>query len=262
MSQVGAIIAVFSAKGGVGKSTVATNLACALAQRGLRIGLLDADVYGPSLPILMGTADRPTAAGGKRFHPVSRHGIQCMSMGFFLDDSSPVIWRGPMVAGLIQQFLSDCEWKALDVLVVDLPPGTGDASLTLAQHIRLNGAVIVTTPQEVAVRDVARGVAMFRQLQVPILGIVENMSSLRCEECGEEEEVFGAGGGGRLAELTGAPLLAKIPLAVELRERSDLGTPIVIDAPHSSSARVFGDLATAVAERLGLPLVLEPTAGA
>lgn len=244
---VRAVVAVTSAKGGVGKSTVATNLACAFAARGLDTGLLDADVYGPSLPIMMGVDQRPLAAGGNRFHPVERHGVKCISMGFFLDDSSPVIWRGPMVAGLIRQFLADCVWGDLDVLVIDLPPGTGDAQLTLAQQVPLHGAVVVTTPQEVALRDAARGLAMFRQLQVPILGVIENMSSFRCPECGEEERIFAGEAGRHLAEMAGAPLLARVPLEVAVREHGDAGLPVVLGDPDSAAARTFVE----VAARLG-----------
>lgn len=248
---VRSVLAVSSAKGGVGKSTVATNVACALARIGLRVGLLDADVYGPSLPIMMGTDARPHAAGGNRFHPVERHGVRCISMGFFLDDSSPVIWRGPMVAGLIRQFLNDCVWGDLDVLVIDLPPGTGDAQLTLAQQVRLDGALVVTTPQEVALRDVVRGVAMFRQVQVPILGVVENMSVFVCPECGEEDEIFGHGGGDLVAKAAGAPLLARIPIDVRIREEGDRGTPIVLAAPETSPALLYLDVARTVASLLG-----------
>jgi ATP-binding protein involved in chromosome partitioning len=248
---VRAVIAVSSAKGGVGKSTVATNLACAFAARGLDTGLLDADVYGPSLPIMMGAEQRPLAAGGNRFHPVERHGVRCISMGFFLDDSSPVIWRGPMVAGLIRQFLADCVWGDLDVLVIDLPPGTGDAPLTLAQQVPLHGAVVVTTPQEVALRDAARGLAMFRQLQVPILGVIENMSWFRCPECGEEERIFAGEGGRRLAEMVGAPLLARLPLEVSVREHGDAGLPVVLGDPDSAAARLFLEVAGRLGGELG-----------
>jgi ATP-binding protein involved in chromosome partitioning len=259
---VRAVIAVSSAKGGVGKSTVATNLACAFAARGLDTGLLDADVYGPSLPIMMGIEQRPLAAGGNRFHPVERHGVRCISMGFFLDDSSPVIWRGPMVAGLIRQFLADCVWGDLDVLVIDLPPGTGDAPLTLAQQVPLHGAIVVTTPQEVALRDAARGLAMFRQLQVPILGVIENMSSFRCPECGEEERIFAGDAGRRLAEMAGAPLLARLPLEVAVRTHGDAGLPVVLGDPESAAARAFADVAARLGVGLGALQPSESRAGA
>ncbi|HEY8517541.1 MAG TPA: P-loop NTPase [Candidatus Binatia bacterium] len=256
------VLAVSSAKGGVGKSTVATNLACAFGASGLRAGLLDADVYGPSLPIMMGTTDRPHAAGGNRFHPIERYGVRCMSMGFFLDETSPVIWRGPMVAGIVRQFLNDCVWGDLDVLVVDLPPGTGDAQLTLAQSIRLDGAVIVTTPQNVALRDVVRGAAMFRQVNVPIVGVVENMSAFVCPECGEREEIFGHGGGEALAAATGAPLLASIPLDVRIRDEGDRGHPVVLAAPESEPAEIYRRLAATIAQRLGVATGAHPVASA
>ncbi len=235
---VRAVLAVSSAKGGVGKSTVATNLACAFAASGLRTGLLDADVHGPSLPIMMGTDARPLAAGGNRFHPVDRHGVRCISMGFFLDETSPVIWRGPMVAGLLRQFLADCEWGDLDVLVIDLPPGTGDAQLTLAQQVRLAGAVVVTTPQEVALRDVMRGVAMFRQVQVPILGVVENMAGFDCPSCGHHDDVFGRGGGEAVARAAGAPLLVSLPVDPAVRRSGDDGFPVALsDGPLGEGYR-------------------------
>ncbi|MFN8599036.1 MAG: Mrp/NBP35 family ATP-binding protein [Candidatus Binatia bacterium] len=259
---VRAVIAVSSAKGGVGKSTVATNLACALSVLGLEVGLLDADVYGPSLPIMMGTDARPHAAGGNRFHPVERYGVRCISMGFFLDETSPVIWRGPMVAGLVRQFLNDCVWGELDVLVIDLPPGTGDAQLTLAQQVKLDGAVIVTTPQEVALRDVVRGVAMFRQLQIPILGVVENMSLFVCPECGDEDEIFGRGGGEMVARAADAPLLAQVPLDIRIREEGDRGRPIVLADPETKPAQLYLEVARAVASRIGAPVDGHPAAHA
>ena len=259
---VRAVIAVSSAKGGVGKSTVATNLACALSVLGLKVGLLDADVYGPSLPIMMGTDARPHAAGGNRFHPVERYGVRCISMGFFLDETSPVIWRGPMVAGLVRQFLNDCVWGELDVLVIDLPPGTGDAQLTLAQQVKLDGAVIVTTPQEVALRDVVRGVAMFRQLQIPILGVVENMSLFVCPECGDEDEIFGRGGGEMVARASDAPLLARVPLDIRIREEGDRGRPIVLADPGTKPAQLYLEVARAVASRIGASVDGPPAAHA
>ena len=252
LDNVSKILAVSSAKGGVGKSTIATNLACAFAAEGLRVGLLDADVYGPSLPIMMGLDERPRAAGGKEFHPVEKFGVQCISMGFFLDDDSPVIWRGPMVAGLVQQFLGDCVWGELDVLVIDLPPGTGDAQLTLAQQVRLDGAVIVTTPQDVAIRDVVRGVAMFRQVQVPLLGVVENMSHFECSACGEQDAIFGEGGGASVAQAAGTELLAQIPLEEVVREQGDAGEPVVLAQPESSAGREL--LGAAAKLRTGLAL--------
>lgn len=258
LTGVRKIIAVSSAKGGVGKSTVATNLACAFAADGLRVGLLDADVYGPSLPIMMGLDERPRAAGGKQFHPVEKFGVRCISMGFFLDDDSPVIWRGPMVAGLVQQFLGDCVWGELDVLVIDLPPGTGDAQLTLAQQVRLDGAVIVTTPQDVAIRDVVRGVAMFRQVQVPMLGVLENMSHFHCKSCGHDDAIFGEGGGASVAEAAGTQLLAQIPLEETVREQGDAGEPVVLAHPESIAAREL----LGAAQRLRVGLSLNEAPGA
>jgi ATP-binding protein involved in chromosome partitioning len=246
------ILAVASAKGGVGKSTVAANLACGFAAAGYAAGLLDADVWGPSLPLVMGTDERPLAAGGQRFYPVERHGVRCVSMGFFLDETSPVIWRGPMVSGLIRQFLADCAWGDLDVLVVDLPPGTGDAQLTLAQQVRLSGAVIVTTPQEVALRDVVRGAAMLRQVQVPILGVVENLAGFTCSECGEEEQIFGQGGGQTVADAIGVPLLASLPIDPLVREQGDSGLPVILAAPRSVVGRSYGLLVARLAGALGL----------
>ena len=258
LAEVGKVLAVSSAKGGVGKSTVATNLACAIAATGARVGLLDADVYGPSLPIMMGAEGRPRAAGGKRFFPIEAHGVRCISMGFFLDDESPVIWRGPMVAGLVQQFLGDCVWGELDLLVIDLPPGTGDAQLTLAQQVRLDGAVIVTTPQEVALRDVVRGVAMFRQVHVPLLGVIENMTHFLCPGCGAEEHVFGSGAGDAAAAAAGTEVLARIPLEAAVREQGDDGTPVVLGRPDSGAGTEF----TAAASRIVVGLGLGAAAGA
>ncbi|TMA48382.1 MAG: Mrp/NBP35 family ATP-binding protein, partial [Deltaproteobacteria bacterium] len=211
------IIAVASAKGGVGKSTVAVNLALALARLG-RVGLLDADVYGPSLPIMFGTAERPHATATKRIQPIERYGIRLISMGFFLDEQSPVIWRGPLVMGIVRQFLRDVDWGPTDFLVVDLPPGTGDAQLTLVQQVPVTGAVIVTTPQDVALLDVGRTMAMFAQVSTPVLGVVENMSGYVCPRCGTEDPLFGSGGADGLAERFRVPLLARIPLVPAVRE--------------------------------------------
>lgn len=242
------IVAVSSGKGGVGKSTVAANLAVALARAGRRVGLLDADVYGPSVPIMFGVSERPHATADKRIHPLERHGIRLISMGLFLDEQSPVIWRGPIVMGIIRQFLKDVEWGPLDVLVVDLPPGTGDAPLTLVQQVPVTGGVIVTTPQDVALLDVVRGVAMFAQVHTPVLGVVENMSGYVCPSCGTEDPVFDAGGGEDLARRLDVPLLARLPLASPLREGGDAGTPIVIAAPEHPASRIFAELADRVWE--------------
>ncbi|MGE0821769.1 MAG: P-loop NTPase [Candidatus Binatia bacterium] len=241
---VGNVIAVASGKGGVGKSTVSVNLALALKALGHRVGLLDADVYGPSVPFMMGTDASPRAADEKKIHPVEKHGIRLISMGFFLDDQSPVIWRGPIVMGIIRQFLRDVVWGDLDYLIVDLPPGTGDAVLTLAQEIPLSGGVIVSTPQDVALIDVNRGIAMFRQVKVPILGIVENMSYYLCPHCGEREDVFGHGG----TKKTGLPVLGEIPLVEDIRADGDLGIPFMLKHPEHPVTQAFQSIARHVAQ--------------
>jgi ATP-binding protein involved in chromosome partitioning len=249
LSRVRHIVAVSSAKGGVGKSTVAVNLAIALARSGSKVALMDADVYGPSAPLMLGTSARPHASGSK-ISPIERYGIEVMSMGFFLDDSSPVIWRGPMVMGLVRQFLRDVEWGSADYLIVDMPPGTGDAALTLAQQVPLAGALIVTTPQEVALADVERGIGMFRQLAVPVLGIVENMSEYVCPDCGERDELFGSGGGDALAKRFSVPLLASLPIVARVREGGDVGAPIVVSDPDHAVSKQFIDLARSVDQAL------------
>ncbi len=242
------IIAVSSTKGGVGKSTVAVNLALAMQQSGRTVGVLDSDVYGPSLPLLLGISERPRMGEDKRVSPIEKHGLRVMSLGFFLDDSSPVIWRGPMVMGLVRQFLKDVAWGDLDVLIVDMPPGTGDAQLTLVQQVPLRGGVVVTTPQDVALLDVQRGIAMFQQVNTPVLGVVENMSYYLCPKCGRHDDIFGSGGGQRIAERFGVPLLAAIPLIPAIREGGDAGRPIVVEQPSSPAAAIFRDLAGRVLE--------------
>jgi ATP-binding protein involved in chromosome partitioning len=247
------VLAVASTKGGVGKSTVAVNLAVALAAGGRRVGLVDADVYGPSLAIMFGTDERPRVTPAKRILPVERYGIRLMSMGFFLDEQSPVIWRGPIVMGIVRQFLRDVDWGPTDVLVVDLPPGTGDAQLTLVQQVPVSGGVIVTTPQDVALLDVGRGMAMFAQVSTPVLGVVENMSGYVCPQCGTEDPVFGQGGAGVLAARFGVPLLARIPLVPALREGGDAGRPLVHADPRHPVSRQFAALAARVTTALARP---------
>ncbi|QEY32148.1 MRP family ATP-binding protein [Synechococcus sp. RSCCF101] len=247
---VGTIIAVSSGKGGVGKSTVAVNLACALALQGKRVGLLDADIYGPNAPTMLGVADRtPEVSGGDAqiLEPIECCGIGMVSMGLLIDDHQPVIWRGPMLNGIIRQFLYQVNWGQRDVLVVDLPPGTGDAQLTLAQAVPMAGVVIVTTPQQVSLQDARRGLAMFRQLGVHVLGVVENMSSFIPPDLPDRRyPIFGSGGGATLASEAGVPLLAQLPIEMPLMEGGDRGLPVVIAQPDSASARAFADLARTV----------------
>lgn len=242
------IIAVGSGKGGVGKSTVAANLAVALAQLGLSVGLLDADIYGPSIPMMFNVGDeRPKSAGGQNFFPIEKYGVKLISIGFFLGEKAPVIWRGPMVMGAVRQFLKDTLWGDQDFLVVDLPPGTGDTQLTLAQQVWLDGAVIVTTPQEVALLDATRAVKMFRQVHCPILGVVENMSYFVCPDCGERDELFGYGGGERMAAEEGTQLLARIPIYPDVRQAGDNGMPITIANPGHPASVAFMELARRIA---------------
>lgn len=244
------VILVMSGKGGVGKSTVATNLALALRRLGSRVGLLDADIYGPSLPTMLGIEGHPTSKDGKRIQPLQRFGIKLMSIGFLLEDpKQAVVWRGPMLHGALQQFVNDVDWGGLDYLVVDLPPGTGDVALTLAQRLRITGAIIVTTPQEVAIQDVYKSVSMCQKLNVPILGVVENMSYF-VDSAGVTHEIFGRGGGQRIAEFAEAPLFGQVPIDTQVREWGDQGTPIVQAAPSSAAAQAFASIADALAERV------------
>ena len=245
------VIAVASGKGGVGKSTTAANLALALADEGLRVGILDADIYGPSMPRLFGLKGKPEVTEARVIRPLEAHGIKIMSMGFLVSEETAMVWRGPMVAGAVQQLLREVAWEPLDVLVVDMPPGTGDAQLTLAQAITLAGAVIVSTPQDLALIDARRGVEMFRKVGAPILGIVENMSMFVCPNCGTRHDIFGHGGARREAARIGVPFLGEIPLELALRETSDAGRPIVVSQPSSAIATAYRDIARRVKAAMG-----------
>ncbi len=248
---VAAIVAVASGKGGVGKSTVAVNLALGLARLGRRVGLLDADIYGPSIPRMLGIKGKPEAdAKTKKLKPMSRYGIETMSIGFLVAEDTPMIWRGPMVQSALTQMLMDVEWGELDVLVVDMPPGTGDAQLTLVQRVPLTGAVVVSTPQEIALIDARKGYAMFEKTHVPVFGIVENMAYFVSPGSGEKSYIFGEGGARRMAEKLGCDFLGEIPLHMSVRETSDAGTPIVATAPDSDEARPFLDIAARVGEHI------------
>ena len=248
--RIGSIVAVASGKGGVGKSTTAANLALALMAEGARTGLLDADIYGPSMPRMMGVRGKPTTADGKVLDPMNGHGVKLMSMGFLVDEETPMIWRGPMVMSALQQLLQDVDWGPLDVLVVDMPPGTGDAQLTLAQTAKLAGAVIVSTPQDIALLDARKGLNMFRKVDVPVLGIVENMSYFQCPHCGERSDIFSHGGARREAERLGVPFLGEIPLDIAIRETSDGGRPIVAAEPDGPHAAAYREIAMKVLDRL------------
>jgi ATP-binding protein involved in chromosome partitioning len=245
---VAAIIAVASGKGGVGKSTVALNLALGLRDLGLKVGILDADIYGPSMPKLLAIREKPQTVGGTRLKPIVRHGMPVMSIGFLVEEETPMIWRGPMVMSALTQMLREVEWGTLDVMVVDMPPGTGDAQLTMAQQVPLRGAVIVSTPQDLALIDARRGIAMFRRVNVPVLGIVENMSMFICPHCGMRSDIFGHGGARHEAERLGVPFLGEVPLAIDIREKSDAGTPVVAADPDGSHAQIFRDIAARVRE--------------
>ena len=250
IADVRNVILVMSGKGGVGKSTVATNLALALRRVGSRVGLLDADMYGPSLPTMLGIQGQPVSKDGQKIQPLQRFGLKLMSIGFLLEDPrQAVVWRGPMLHGALQQFISDVDWGELDYLVMDLPPGTGDVALTLAQKVRVTGAVIVTTPQEVALQDVYKSVSMCKKLNVPVLGVVENMSFF-VDSAGVKQELFGSGGGQKIAEFSEAPLLGQVPIDPLVRQWGDKGTPIVQAAPASSAGQAFTAIADALAEQI------------
>ncbi len=245
-----AIIAVASGKGGVGKSTTAVNLALAFAANDLSVGILDADIYGPSMPRLLGVTGRPQPANGRVLNPLQGYGVKVMSMGFMVEDDTPMIWRGPMVMSALTQMLREVAWGELDVLVVDMPPGTGDAQLTMAQQVPLAGAIIVSTPQDLALIDARKGLNMFRKVDVPVLGIIENMSYFACPSCGHRSEIFGHGGAREEAEKLGVPFLGEVPLDMELRKRSDGGQPIVVSLPDSEHAGIYRDIAKAAWDQI------------
>jgi len=247
---VRAIVAVASGKGGVGKSTVAANLALAMKANGLRVGVLDADIYGPSMPRMLGISGRPTSADGKILRPMENFGVKCMSIGFLVPEDTPMIWRGPMVMSAIQQMLRDVAWGELDIMIVDMPPGTGDAQLTLAQSVALAGAVIVSTPQDIALIDARKGLAMFQKVDVPVLGIIENMSYFLCPHCGERSDIFSHGGARREALRLGTDFLGEVPLDMAIRETSDEGRPITVSDPDSPYAQTFRAIAARVWEKV------------
>ena len=247
---VAAIIAVASGKGGVGKSTTAVNLALGLSALGLKVGILDADIYGPSMPKLLAIRERPQTVGGTRLKPIARYGLAVLSIGFLIDEETPMIWRGPMVMSALTQMLREVEWGTLDVMVVDMPPGTGDAQLTMAQQVPSKGAVIVSTPQDLALIDARRGISMFRRVNVPVLGIVENMSYFICPECGTRSDIFGHGGARHEAARLGVPFLGEVPLHMSIREKSDAGLPVVATEPEGPHAAIYRAIAAAVRDEL------------
>lgn len=251
--EVANVVVVMSGKGGVGKSTIAVNLALALKAAGARVGLLDADIHGPSVPMMMGTTAHPVSADGKGLEPVEQYGVMLMSIGFLLEDPrQAVVWRGPMLQGVLLQFLKDVRWGKLDYLLIDLPPGTGDVPLTLSQKIRLTGSVIVTTPQEIALQDVYKAVSMCQKVDIPVLGVVENESYFVCDQCGKKHFIFGTGGGEKIAEMAGAPLLGQIPIDQACRESGDSGVPVVVSAPESASAKALVQIAERLAARIAV----------
>jgi len=253
MANVKNIIAIASGKGGVGKSTTAANIALALAAEGASIGILDADIYGPSLPLMLGVAgERPTSVDGQSMQPLTAHGVQVMSIGFLIDADQPMVWRGPMVTSALNQLLNQTQWDSLDYLIVDMPPGTGDIQLTLSQQVPVSGAVIVTTPQDIALLDARKGLQMFRKVSVPILGIIENMSTHVCNECGHEEPVFGSGGGEQMAADFDVELIGSLPLDVRIREQTDGGTPSVIAEPDGPHAQAYRQAARRMAALLAI----------
>ena len=250
---IGNVLAVASGKGGVGKSTTAVNLALALALDGARVGILDADIYGPSQPRMMGLqGERPGTRDGKRIEPLQAHGVKVMSIGFLIEEEQPMVWRGPMVTQALSQLLGETNWGELDYLVIDMPPGTGDIQLTLSQRVPVSGAVIVTTPQDIALLDARKGLRMFQKVSVPVLGVVENMSTHVCSKCGHEEPIFGSGGGSRMAEQYEVTLLGQLPLDIRIREETDAGRPTVVAEPDSAIGRAYRETARRTAARLSL----------
>jgi ATP-binding protein involved in chromosome partitioning len=252
LPQIKNIIAIASGKGGVGKSTTAVNLALALAKEGARVGILDADIHGPSQPTMLGVKERPVIKDKKTLLPIEQHGIQSMSIGYLIDPHSPMVWRGPMVSMALQQLLNDTHWDSLDYLVIDLPPGTGDIQLTLAQKIPVSGAVIVTTPQDLALLDARRAIEMFKKVNVPILGVIENMSTHICTHCGHEERIFSQGGGKYLADEYHVNLLGALPLDIKIREQTDGGMPPVISDPEGLYASLYREIARQIAAKISL----------
>ncbi|NEV63835.1 iron-sulfur cluster carrier protein ApbC [Thiorhodococcus minor] len=246
------IVAVASGKGGVGKSTTAVNLALALAAEGARVGILDADIYGPSQPRMLGITGKPESKDGNSLEPMSSYDLQAMSIGFLIEEETPMIWRGPMVTQALEQLLNDTNWSDLDYLVIDLPPGTGDTQLTLAQKVPVSGAVIVTTPQDIALLDARKGLKMFQKVEVPVLGIVENMSIHICSKCGHEEHIFGQGGGTAMSEQYGVDLLGSLPLDIHIREETDSGKPTVVAQPESRATEIYREIARKTAAKLSL----------
>jgi ATP-binding protein involved in chromosome partitioning len=246
------IIAVASGKGGVGKSTTAVNLALALAAEGATVGILDADIYGPSQPRMLGISGKPESNDGKRLEPMVSYNLQAMSIGFLIEEETPMIWRGPMVTQALEQLLNDTNWTSLDYLVIDLPPGTGDTQLTLAQKVPVSGAVIVTTPQDIALLDARKGLKMFQKVEVPVLGVVENMSIHICSKCGHEEHIFGEGGGKGMADQYGIDLLGALPLDIHIRQETDSGKPSVVADPDSRISQIYREIARKTAAKLSL----------
>ena len=250
LPHVKAIIAVASGKGGVGKSTTATNLAMALSQMGLKTGLFDADIFGPSMPRMLGITGEPVSPDGQSLMPMENYGVKCMSMGFLVPEDSPIIWRGPMVMGALEQLLRDVHWGELDVMVIDMPPGTGDTQLTMTQRVPLTGAVIVSTPQDIALLDATKGLNMFRKVDVPVLGIIENMSYYICPKCGDEAHIFGHGGAKAEAARLSTEFLGEVPLDIAIRQTSDSGEPIVVSKPNSPHAKVYREIAAKIWDKV------------